>query len=241
MATHVLTDAKVWVGDYNLSGDLNGVGLEYRAELLDDTVFGDTTRSRTGGLKMVTLNVQGIWNGADNEQDEELFGNIGTANVPVSVASQGGDVGEIAYLFRAIEARYAPGASIGELLRFEADAEGSDGAGLVQGYVLENDTLTATANGTAVQAGAAAAGQTIYAALHVLSASAADTLDVKIQSDSASNFPSATDRITFTQATARTSEWKTLAGAVTDTWWRIVATIGGTSPSFTFVVTLGIK
>jgi hypothetical protein len=68
------------------------------------------------------------------------------------------------------------------------------------------------------------------------------TLDVIVQSDDASGFPSATNRITFTQATGFTAEYATpVAGAITDDWWRVNFTIGGTaSPNFTFICVIGI-
>jgi hypothetical protein len=42
------------------------------------------------------------------------------------------------------------------------------------------------------------------------------------------------------QATGATSQWLPLSGAITDDWWRITATVGGTTPSFRFAVILGI-
>jgi hypothetical protein len=80
-----------------------------------------------------------------------------------------------------------------------------------------------------------------YALLHVFSASSGDTLDVKVQSDVDDTFASATDVITFTQATAAGSELKTADGPVTDTWWRVSFTIAGNgSESFSFAVSFGI-
>jgi hypothetical protein len=53
---------------------------------------------------------------------------------------------------------------------------------------------------------------------------------------------SPTTRVTFSQATGRTSQWATpVAGAITDDWWDISWTIGGTGgPDFTFVAVVGI-
>jgi hypothetical protein len=103
---------------------------------------------------------------------------------------------------------------------------------------------TATGNGTGVQiVGGVPAGQYLYAAIHVLSVSGTSTptLTVKIQSDNGSGFPSATDIATFTAATARTGEVVRAAGAITDDWFRVSYTISGTTPSFLFLVTLGVK
>jgi hypothetical protein len=78
---------------------------------------------------------------------------------------------------------------------------------------------------------------TIYASIHVLSGTG--TLDAVVESDNNSGFTTPTTRITFTQATGITGEWKTLEGPVTDDYWRLNYTIGGDGP-FSFVVFFGI-
>ncbi len=50
MATLALTDAAVSVNGMDLSPDGVKVDLDYSAEELEDTAFGDTTKSRIGGL-----------------------------------------------------------------------------------------------------------------------------------------------------------------------------------------------
>jgi hypothetical protein len=44
----------------------------------------------------------------------------------------------------------------------------------------------------------------------------------------------------FTAATGLTSQAASVLGAVTDQWWRVIWTITGTTPSFTFAVSAGI-
>ena len=51
MATLSLTDAVVSVNAKDLSADGVKIDLEYSAEELEDTAFGDTTRQRIGGFK----------------------------------------------------------------------------------------------------------------------------------------------------------------------------------------------
>jgi len=83
---------------------------------------------------------------------------------------------------------------------------------------------------------------TLYAGLHVTAfAGTSPTLDVLIESDSGSGFGTASSRIAFTQNTGSIqSQWGSVNGAVTDTYWRTKMTIGGSGPSFTVYVTLGI-
>lgn len=239
MAVEVLTDAKVWLAEFDISGKLNAVSLQYGAEMVDDTVFGDDTRSRAGGLKTVALGVEGYFDGAD--VDPALFGEIGVADNPVTVAHVS-TIGNIAYLFKSIAGDYSPGGQVGDMFAFSAGAEAT--GGLIRGTLMVNAAaVAATANGTGRQLGAVGATQSLYAALHVTAASGTTpTLDAVVESDDNSGFTTATTRITFTQATAVTSQWATpVAGAITDDWWRIQYTIGGTTPSFDFAVAIGIQ
>jgi hypothetical protein len=135
-----------------------------------------------------------------------------------------------------------PSGDVGQLAKFSAQFKGN-GLFIGDGTILQSPDAaeTATTDGTALQLGALASGETLYAVLHVLSASAADTLDVIVESDSAEAFDQSPEtQITFTQATAITSQWLSVAGPVTDDWWRVGITIGGTDPSFRFVVAAGI-
>lgn len=240
MATLVLTNGKLYAGAYDFSGDLNSIALDYAAEMLDRTVFGDTTRRSKGGLKTVELSAGGLWDTENtNDPDPIIFTNIGVADTPVTAAAEGAE-GDIGYSFKAALAQYAPAAAVGELLAFEVTASAT--GLLVRGTVMHTNTRTSSANGTGRQLGAVSATQKVYAALHVVEASGTSpTLTANIQSDDNSGFTSAENRITFTQATGITSEWKELAGAITDDWWRITWLIGGTNPSFRFIVLVAIQ
>ena len=241
MASNVLTNCQLYVGEFDWSGDMRSVRLDYGTETKDATTFGQTTRINKAGLKTVRLLSNGLWSAGTGEIDGELFGVIGTADKPVSVIPSAGTAGDACYLFRSMRANYTPGAPVGELLEFASEAVASGGDGLVRGTVLFNGTAGSTSTGTKFQVGAVGATQRLYAALHVFAASGTNpTLTVAVQSDADSSAGSETARITFTQAIAATSQWSSVAGAITDTWWRVSYTIGGTNPSFTFAVTVGI-
>lgn len=78
MAPTVLTDVFVEIDGNDVSDHITGVQSRYLAELLDDTVMGDDTRSRIGGLKdwSFTLNSLNDW--AASELDSILFPLVGT-------------------------------------------------------------------------------------------------------------------------------------------------------------------
>lgn len=239
MATFITgPNSKLWVAEQDITAYTRGGNLEYSVEEQDDTVWGDSTRSAAGGLFVVRLQVDGHHNYA--EPDVSLFSDIGTGTAPISVAPENGAETNTAYTFQALQASYTPlSASVGDMSGFTiGNAARSP---LVPGTIMEDGTSsrTSSANGSGAQLGAVAAGQSVYAALHVISA-AADTLDVTVESDDNGSFTSATTRISFTQVTSTaTSEWKSAAGAITDDYWRATWTLGAAGP-YDFVVVVGI-
>ena len=245
MATFVSTQCKAWLGEIDLSTDLMAIALNYGSELQDSTTFGTLTRTRKGGLKTVQAQVEGYFNTSNS--DPKMFSTIGVADNPMTLAPIAGADGERAFAFLVNQGEYSPGGALGEMVKFSASGEASGGdSGLIKGTILLNaSAVTATADGTAAQLGAVSAAQKVYAALHVISASGTSpTLDVIVESDDVEGFGGTPEtRITFAQAGAATSEWATpVAGAITDDWWRIGYTIGGTdTPTFTFVVFVGIQ
>ncbi len=246
MAFQVLKDCRTYCGGYNLTGYTNKIELNYSAEELDDTVFGATAKSRTTGLKDTSLNEEGFWeaDGTDAESykvDDIIMSKFALIDEVITVSPDGADAGDAAYSFLSTITQYVPSGAVGQFMAFTVDAKGVDV--LVRGTIMENGAKTATANGTARQLGAVGAGQKLYASMHVIAASGTSpTLDLIIQSDDAQGFASATNRITFARKTAIGSEWATpVAGEITDTWWRAAWTIGGTNPSFTVVVFVGIQ
>jgi len=108
---------------------------------------------------------------------------------------------------------------------------------------MVNGNLTATGTGAAMKLGPVAEGQQLYAAMHVLSASGTNpTLVMAVQSATAQVFGTRTERLVFPQVIAPGGWWATpVAGPITDEWWRVSYTIGGTNPSLAVVVIIGIQ
>ena len=172
--------------------------------------------------------------------DPALWAGLGLSNVPLCVAPQTGAAGEVCYFTQQVQATYNSGAKVGDL--YGIDFEGhSQGNPLVLGTVLENQTKTSSWNGSASQLGAVTAAQNVYAELQVFAVSGTlPRLDLLVQSAAASNFATPHTRITFTRATGAGAQYLTAAGPITDTYWRVSATVGGTLPSFAYAVAVGI-
>lgn len=208
---------------------------------LDKTALCDTWQKFLGGKKSVTWNATLMQDHAEGGLDEVLHGLIGTT-APLSLLPAGSSYGSMGYAMSALELGYTPiQATHGELAMAEVSGVG-DGVA-VRGFCLHPPATarTSSANGTATQVGAVSATQRMFASLHVTTVSGTDTptLTVKVQS-AATEGGSYTDRITFSNATAVGGQWSNVAGAVTDTWWRVTWTISGTNPSFEFAVVAGV-
>lgn len=242
MAKLVLGEQKLWLGGYDLTGAINALALEHGAEAVDCAVMGDVTRPMAGGLKTVAAQHEGLWDAVAG-LDAELFGRVGLADAPMSFAATDAAEGDIAYSFLALLAEYSPGANIRDLLRFSVSGQAASGDGLVRGTLMQNGAETATINGAGRQLGAVAAGQKLFGALHVTDGSGtAPTLDVTVESDDNAGFTSPVTQMTFSQQTGVGFEWATpVAGPIADDWWRLVITIGGTTPSFDFAGILAIQ
>jgi hypothetical protein len=240
MATHVLTDASVWLHDIAIHDITHTLQFATSREAKDSTVFGHTARSNRAGLMTAQVSVQGYTDLTAYDGDiYDVYNNATTAPVSLSATSADGDP---AYTLRTLTASLSPlSGQVGDMAAVSLEAAGRGGVRPVRGTILHPETArTATGTGTGRQLGAVAAGSTVYGALHVVAASAGDTLDVIVQSDDNAGFTTPTTRLTFTQATGTTAEWQSAAGAITDDYWRVSYTIAGTDPSFTFAVVVGI-
>lgn len=247
MGAQVLSNAKLWVAGFDFSGDVSALALKYGADMKDKTNFASGgVRERLAGLQSFSFQHEGFWNGGANAVDDAIFNSLfAIRNSVMSLDPQGAGVeGDAAYAGQVDVAKYEPGAKIGEIFAFSVAGD-SDGDVLVSGTLMANRTAVASGNGAAFQLGAVPAGKKIYASLHVLQgvAGVTPTLNVILQSAPTSGFAAPTSRITFAQATASGAQWGTpAAGSITDAFWRVNYTIGGTgSPSFPFVVVAGIR
>jgi hypothetical protein len=239
MAEQIIKDQSVYMGGYDLTGRINSLALDYSADLQDATCLGDSFHKRLAGLKDAAAQVSGLMD--IDATDAFQFSALGVNDTPFSFGAKGDSVGDVAYTMLALKGDYKIGGAVGDIAPFDAGAQSS--GKLIRGTMLLNSKgtpLTTTTNGTKLQLGAVTATQRMYLAMHVLGAGTG-SVTLKIQSDSTNAFTGAqTDRITMTAATGIGAEMKSVAGAITDTWWRVVATISGGAPSFKIVVVAGI-
>ncbi len=239
MTTVVLDDVTILVGDLDIKSQSNQVRVAAPVEALDKTVFGNNTRINIGGLEQGDMSAEGFVDYTDGGLDERIFEELGIANDPMTIIPLGEVEGGIGYAMKALLSKYEPGAAVGELMAFTVEA--SAASSIVRGTILQVGTETASGQSTARQIGEVSATQKLYASLHVLSFTGT-SLDVVVRSDDNSGMTTPTTRITFTQATDKTSEWATpVSGAIADDYWDIDFTIVGGGASIKFIVLVAIQ
>lgn len=244
MSIQYWQDMSILVGGLELAGHGKDVQLQTTVAALDATNYQSEGWTEViGGNKSATINLSLMQDVAAGSVDDTAWSLLGVADTPHSLCTPSAD-GSLAYLWRGIPLSYSPTMSpVGDLAMTQVTGRSSTG-GVVRGQLLHpaSASRTSSGSGTGRQLGAVASGKSLYAALHVLSATGTTpSLTVKVQSDDNGSFTSATDRITFTAATTgNTSQWSSVAGAITDDYWRITYTISGTGPAFAFAVTAGV-
>lgn len=245
MSKIVLTAVRLFAVGADLTGQSNKV------EITADMEVKDTTNYASAGWKEVLAGVgsaevssEGQWEAGDpSKVDNESWADLGGVG-PYSIGADGAAVGNLAYIVNAMRSSYALGGAVGDVAPWKGMAKSS--WPLVRGQVAHPPGLAETANGTgtALNLGALATGQRLYAALHVLSVAGTSTptLTARVESDDSGGFASPTTRLTFAAATAAGGQiLRTDGTAITDTWWRLAWTITGTTPSFLLVSSLGIR
>jgi len=241
MAIQSISGCKILIDGYDRSGDLNRVNLDYNADELDSTTVGNTSKAFIAGLKSCKFDGEVFTSSGTGEVETVSAALFAVADKLISVypANAATTPG---YAFKSVELTNSPAMEIGDIARLTIKASQSGGA-LVRVTDMEGSaTKTSTGTGTARLLGAASATQTLYSFLHVTAVSGTNTptITVLVASDDAVGFASPTTNLTHTAFTAVGAEMKSLAGANTDTYYRVAWTISGTNPSFTFTIGVGI-
>jgi hypothetical protein len=245
LAKQVLLNARYFVGPADLTSYNNKIELDDSMEEKETTNFGSGgAKEVMAGIESVAIGAEGQWVAGDPGYiDDEMWAARRVIEAH-TICPETAAVAALAYLTKAVRLDSKLFGQVGDVEPWMLAAAGS--WPLARGVVLNNPgtALTVTGSGTAVQhIAVSTAAQYLYATLHVLSVSgtATPTLTVKVQSDNAGGFPSATDRITFTAATAQGSQVTRVAGINADDWYRISYTISGTNPSFLAMVAVGVQ
>lgn len=120
-------NAKVTVNSVDLSDHVKSVSISYGAEELDDTVMGDTAKSRLPGLLDWSAEVEWVQDFAASEVDATLFPLVGAASFTFAVVPVNAAVSATNPNFNgnAILTSYQPmGGTVGQLLMAPSTFQG---------------------------------------------------------------------------------------------------------------------
>lgn len=243
MSKFVLLDARIFAGAADLSGNSSQVELSCEVEEKDTTAFGDTWKTSLGGLAATSIHGAGQWEAGDaGKVDDETWAKLNGRTVhPWTICPDGAAVGDLAWITNALRSNYKLMGAAGDVAPWDAQASGT--TPLIRGTVMHEPgtARTTTGNGSGVQLGAVSSSQKLYAAWHLYSvAGTSPQIGLVVKSSVDDTFAAPTTRITFTDMSAVGGQFMSVAGPITDTWWKVNWTISGTSPSFLFIAALGI-
>lgn len=237
MATFVIKNGLALYEGFNMSGLTNQAAIEHGADIKDTSTLVDDSRLKVGGLLESSVALNGFW---DSAEGKELFESIGSANGNelFSYIPEGGAIGNRSFSVEMDSSNYTIGTEIGEVFPFTF--EGMGNGPLVRGLLMENQAaVVATADGTSRQFAALAAADKMYCGIHVTSFSGTSIQFIIESDDDGVYSGDETTRMTSKTFTAIGSDFLSVAGAITDTHWRITWTV--VSGTVDFVVTLGIS
>lgn len=120
MAVFVATDYNIKINGTDYSANLTQAELSLEADDVETTTFGSTYRSRIGGLKQGSLNLQFNQDFAASGIDSVLFPLLGTqATVVIKPTSTAVSATNPSYTFNALVTSYTPiSGSVGDLATF---------------------------------------------------------------------------------------------------------------------------
>ena len=241
---------KVYLDEFEMTTYFNSADVTLSNDTGEITAFGATSKSYLLGLADGTLSLGGMWNQETDGSDEELHAILGSSTAAnITVAEAAGTIGNRATIARCDETNYAISNPVADVSTITADFQGTANSaalgsmtyGITSGFQLTTGgsidynalgALTGVDGTASSSAGGAAL-------LHVPTNSiAGGTTTIKVQHDSASDFSSAADLISFTAvaASTKTSEMVVCSGTV-NRYVRATATSAGSSGSITFMVT----
>jgi hypothetical protein len=249
MAVQAVLNQQIVLADFDASCRITDYSGQVDVNALESTTVCSTGWVEyVAGMASWQMTANGYVDFAANNVDAKLgVGGTFAGNIdPITICptSNGGADGEIAFSGKGLQTQYQVlNGGVGQLAPFTLAAQGR-GEPLVRSTVLHptSTARTTSGNGTGRLLGAVSATQKMFFGLHVVAISGAPTFSVVLESDDNAGFTSPTTRITSANYSASTgAERQSVAGAITDTYWRVKWTVtGGTGPSISFLAVAGI-
>ena len=228
---------RVYLDEFDLSGDLNSSMLDVRNELANVTTFADNGPRRVEGNYDTTHQHTGFFDGAADGIDDALSAALGSnTNHYLAQLFAGDAEGSVGYESTVRIERQPRVARVGEAVSLSFDAAGSNG--VTRAVVVRNARITGTGAGAGHNLGATSAGQVVVVTARVISGTFTNlAFDIQQSNDDGSVDPYANvnglafafsaPAVSGKTITAATQAWKRLrVRAFTGTSAQLLVTIG---------------
>ena len=241
MAEFHAKSAAVLVDEFDFSGVLSSARIAVNNPTPSATAFADTDQVFVEGKPSFGIDHNGMFNTAGDDFDGEMFIDLTAAGRQVGVYPEGfGSAGNLGYEGKTNALSQDRQSRVSEVLLLNVGWKGDEPIVTTQ-VLYRNAALIATATATSIAVGGLGANQQMTCVLRAIAApgGSTPTLDVVLRSDDESDMVGNTTRFTFSQLTAQGFEVAEVAGPITDTYWDVVLTEGGTG-SWNVLVTVGV-
>jgi hypothetical protein len=238
--------SKVYLDEFDMSAYLNSTDVGYAQDTAETTVYGASSRAYIPSQASGTLSFGGLYDaitgaGSSDKEFEAILGS--TTNPLLTVAIDGGTIGNRAVIARADETAYTISTPVADINSVTADFQCSSdpannidfgvasGVQLTTGASIAHGSLGALASVDNAASSANGAAGLIHVPVNAVNGNTT----IKIQHSA--NNSSWADLISFTavSSAAITSQMSAVAGTV-NRYLRVTASTAGSSGSITFMV-----
>lgn len=238
------TNGRIWMDGFAASAYLDDVSMNGKTDVAETTTLTKTAKEYIPGLDMSTVKLKGFFdsNTVSPASTFEAFLNARRRTIfATTFFPEGGDtINDPAYLLNGFMTDYAVDAMVKDAVTLKMEFQTN--SGLQYGRVLLVDGTRTTTDLTGVQGRIDGGVSSANGAVAILSTSAvlgtSPTLDVKLQHSTNDSVWTDVSGGAFVQQTSVTGvkgNYLTVSGTI-NRYVRVVWTIAGTTPSFTFNV-----
>jgi hypothetical protein len=228
-------DSKIFFNNNDFGEYFNNVDFTRSADVSETTAFGSDNKTFISGDKDGTISLTGMF---DSTADAVLQPFLGSGtNTDLCIGADGITDGKSIFFGSGVVTNYGQSSPVGDVVATSVDLQAD--AGLFNGLVLDNATVTATGNSTVTDNGSSTAnGGGAIAIVTAKSGSSTPTATIKVQHSS--DNVTFVDLVTFTNFTAVGSQVSEIASGTTiNRYLRVNYTITGSTPSFSVIVGFG--
>lgn len=239
--------AAVLKDEFDFSGVSNAVDYSFNGSPAPVTAFADPDATFVEGKQGFTVTVNGMYSKSSPNYDGEMFIDLTSEQRRLGIYPGGDVAGTFGYEFQTNVSEDTIPTDLGSAIALNVNWVGDQAP--ARGVVLTNETaISSTDTSAKFELPAVAADETIVGVVRLRTApggSGSNDLDITIESDADSGAGGETTQLTFTtidESSVALFEVQEAAGAISDTFWRAIATYSGAgSRTFDVLITFGIR